>query len=121
MTRLSRRAFVGLGAAGAVAAPFVVDPVPAAAAITAQQVVDRIRQSLGVEWKGTAVDAFKAGDPATVVTGIVPTHSTCFGSRRRCSTLHNARVRERSSRSHRRVPRCSTSAHRASVAARHST
>ncbi len=74
MTRVSRREFVRLGAAGAVAAPFALDTVPAGAAdITAQQVVDRIRQSLGVAWQAGTVDAFKAGDPSTVVSGIVTT------------------------------------------------
>lgn len=74
MTRVSRREFVRLGAAGAVAAPFALDTVPAGAAdLTARQVVDRIRQSLGVAWQADTVDAFKAGDPSTVVSGIVTT------------------------------------------------
>ena len=38
--------------------------------LTAQQVVDRIRSSVGVPWRGTTVDTFKAGDPQTAVTGI---------------------------------------------------
>ena len=41
--------------------------------LTAQDVVDRIRQSLGVPWTTGTVDTFKAGDPTTVVTGIVTT------------------------------------------------
>src|SRR5687767_10746431 len=74
MTRVSRREFVGLGAAGAIAAPLVLDPTRArAAAPTAQDVVDRIRKSLGVAWQPDTVDTFKAGDPSTVVTGIVTT------------------------------------------------
>jgi putative NIF3 family GTP cyclohydrolase 1 type 2 len=74
MTRVSRREFVRLGAAGVVAAPFALDPVPVGAAdTTAQQVVDRIRQSLGVAWQADTVDTFKAGDPSTVVTGIATT------------------------------------------------
>src|SRR5687767_1449247 len=74
MTRVSRREFVGLGAAGAVAAPLVLDPTRArAAAPTAQDVVDRIRKSLGVEWRADTVDTFKAGDPSAVVTGIATT------------------------------------------------
>jgi putative NIF3 family GTP cyclohydrolase 1 type 2 len=74
MTRVSRRAFVRLGAAGAVAAPLVLDPTRArAAAPTAQDVVDRIRKSLGVDWWADTVDTFKAGDPSAVVTGIVTT------------------------------------------------
>ena len=74
MHRLSRREFVRLSAAGAVASPFVLDrAVLEAAAPTAQEVVDRIRRTLGVPWKAETVDTFKAGDPSTVVTGIVTT------------------------------------------------
>lgn len=74
MTRISRRHFVRLGAAGAVAAPLVLDPTRVHGATpTAQEIVDRIRKSLGVEWRGDTVDTFKAGDPSTVVTGIVTT------------------------------------------------
>jgi putative NIF3 family GTP cyclohydrolase 1 type 2 len=40
---------------------------------TAQQVADRIRSSLGVEWRAQSVDGFKAGDPSTIVTGIATT------------------------------------------------
>ena len=74
MTRISRRDFVRLGAAGAVAVPLVVDSTHArAAARTAQDIVDRIRTSLGVDWRADTVDTFKAGDPSTVVTGIATT------------------------------------------------
>lgn len=60
--------------AGAVTVPLVRDPIPVrAAATTAQEVVDRIRTSLGVEWQSETADTFKAGDPSTVVTGIVTT------------------------------------------------
>jgi putative NIF3 family GTP cyclohydrolase 1 type 2 len=74
MHRLSRREFVRLGTAGAAASPFVVDPAAlGAAAPTAQDVVDRIRKTLGVPWKADTVDTFKGGDPSTVVKGIVTT------------------------------------------------
>jgi putative NIF3 family GTP cyclohydrolase 1 type 2 len=74
MTHVSRRDFVKLGAAGAVAMPVVFDPSGArAAATTARDIVDRIRTSLGVEWRADTADTFKAGDPATVVTGVVTT------------------------------------------------
>jgi putative NIF3 family GTP cyclohydrolase 1 type 2 len=74
MTRVSRRDFVRLGGAGAVAAPLVLYPIPGRAAVTtAQDVVDRIRQSLGVEWQADTADTFKAGDPSTVVTGVATT------------------------------------------------
>lgn len=66
MRRISRRDFVRLGTASAAASPFVLR----AAALTAQDVVDRIRKSVGVDWQAGTVDTFKVGDPATVVTGI---------------------------------------------------
>ena len=40
------------------------------AELTAQQAIDRIRARVGVPWRDTTVDTFKAGDPATAVTGI---------------------------------------------------
>jgi putative NIF3 family GTP cyclohydrolase 1 type 2 len=73
MTELSRRAFVEMTAGSAVAAPFVLVRRVNGAAVTAQAIVDRIRSNIGTEWKAGAVDTFKAGDPATVVTGIVTT------------------------------------------------
>lgn len=74
MNRLSRREFVRLSTAGAVVSPFVLDPAGlCAAAPTAQEVVDRIRKTLGVPWKADTVDTFKAGDPSTVVKGVVTT------------------------------------------------
>jgi len=74
MTRVSRRDFVKLGAAGAAAVPLVRYPSTVHGAVaTAQEVVDRIRHSVGVEWQADTVDTFKAGDPSTVVTGIVTT------------------------------------------------
>jgi putative NIF3 family GTP cyclohydrolase 1 type 2 len=44
-----------------------------AAPLTAQQVVDRIREKIGVPWNKDTVDTFKAGDPQTRVTGIATT------------------------------------------------
>lgn len=41
--------------------------------LTAQQIVDRIRGNIGVDWRTQTVDGFKAGDPATIVTGIAVT------------------------------------------------
>ena len=46
---------------------------PIGGGVTAQEVVDRIKKSIGVEWKPDTVDTFKAGDPSTVVTGIATT------------------------------------------------
>jgi putative NIF3 family GTP cyclohydrolase 1 type 2 len=75
MREISRRDFVTLTAAGAAAAPFLLDHqlVQAAGSVTAQQIVDRIKASIGVEWGGDDVDTFKAGEPSTMVTGVVTT------------------------------------------------
>ena len=73
MNRLSRREFVRLGATGAIASPFVLDPAMVAAALTPQEIVDRIKSAVGVEWKADTVDTFKAGNPSTVVKGVVTT------------------------------------------------
>ena len=56
MRRLSRRDFVRISATGAAAAasPFVLQ----AATLTAQDVVDRIRKSVGGDWQAATVDAF---------------------------------------------------------------
>jgi len=63
-----------MGAAGAVAAPWALDAAAAAAGtLTAQDVVDRVRGAVGVDWKDGTVDTFKAGDPSTRVIGIVTT------------------------------------------------
>jgi putative NIF3 family GTP cyclohydrolase 1 type 2 len=79
MTKVSRREFVALAATatGAATAPFILsrNAVGAASAITAQDVIDRIKQQVGVPWKAETVDTFKAGDPSTVITGIVTTAS----------------------------------------------
>jgi putative NIF3 family GTP cyclohydrolase 1 type 2 len=72
MTHLSRREFAAL-AASAAAAPFVFDQKSSAAAITAQDVIDRIKTHIGVEWKSESVDGIKAGEPSTVVKGVVTT------------------------------------------------
>jgi hypothetical protein len=69
MTRISRRQFVRLAATGAVVTPAVFS-APAASTITAQEIVDRIKQKIGAEWKTDTLDTFKAGDPATRVHGI---------------------------------------------------
>ena len=73
MTELSRRQFAALAAAAA-AAPFTQNGrLSAADPITADQVIDRIRKNIGVEWKPDSVDAIKAGNPSTRVSGVVTT------------------------------------------------
>ena len=44
-----------------------------AAAITAEDVIERIKKNIGVEWKPDSVDSVKAGDPSTIAKGIVTT------------------------------------------------
>jgi putative NIF3 family GTP cyclohydrolase 1 type 2 len=72
MNAISRRQFVSLAAASAVVTPAVFS-APAASTITAQEIVDRIKQKIGAEWKTDTLDTFKAGDPATRVNGIAVT------------------------------------------------
>jgi putative NIF3 family GTP cyclohydrolase 1 type 2 len=81
MTQLSRREFAAL-AAGAAVAPLAVGQTPARAAsitvsmagsLTAQELIDRIKAQIGVAWKAETVDGVKAGEPTTVVTGVVTT------------------------------------------------
>src|SRR5205814_2060780 len=64
-----------LAAAGAVAAPASLHSRLARppVTITAQEIVDRIRQKIGGDWKPDTVDTFKAGEPNSVVKGIVTT------------------------------------------------
>jgi putative NIF3 family GTP cyclohydrolase 1 type 2 len=48
---------------------------PAQTKITARQVIERIQKNVGVPWRTETVDTFKAGNPATSVTGIATTFS----------------------------------------------
>ena len=75
MRGISRRHFVALTAAGAVVTPFILERrlVGAAGPVTAQQIVDRMKANIGVDWGNDDVDTFKAGDPSTIVTGVVTT------------------------------------------------
>ena len=73
MTPISRRDFVALAATGAVATPFALTDGVARAAVTAQEIVDRVKKNVGVDWSSDDVDTFKIGDPSTVVTGVVTT------------------------------------------------
>ena len=75
MTSISRRDFVALAGAGAIVTPFTLKDgvLRASAAVTAQEIVERIKKNIGVDWSSDDVDTFKAGDPSTVVTGVVTT------------------------------------------------
>jgi hypothetical protein len=73
LARLSRREF-GTLTASALATPLALRGRGSAfAPLSASEVIERIRTNIGVEWKPDTVDTFKAGDPATPVTGIVTT------------------------------------------------
>jgi len=67
---LTRRAFVvtGLGAM----VPRLQAPAGTGGP-TAQEVLEAIKSGLGTAWREKTVDGFKAGDPATRVTGIATT------------------------------------------------
>ena len=70
MAEISRREFALLAAV----VPIVGGrEVFAAQAITAQQIVERIKKNIGVEWKPDSVDGVKAGDPSAIAKGIVTT------------------------------------------------
>jgi putative NIF3 family GTP cyclohydrolase 1 type 2 len=51
---------------------------PQTAALTAAQVIDRIKANVGVPWMTETVDTFKAGDPATPITGVAVTMMATF-------------------------------------------
>src|SRR5579859_6542396 len=74
MSNLSRREFLALTAAAGTT-PFLLDDATprAAAGITAQELVDRIKKNIGVDWTSDGVDTFKAGNASTIVTGVVTT------------------------------------------------
>jgi hypothetical protein len=73
MADLSRREFAALAAAVA-AAPFVpTTHVSSAPAVTAGEVIERIKKNIGVDWKVDSLDTLKAGDVSTVAKGIVTT------------------------------------------------
>lgn len=74
MADLTRREFAALAAAAA-AAPFAHATLAEAAAITADDIIARIRKNIGVGWKPESVDTIKAGTASTIATGIATTSS----------------------------------------------
>jgi NIF3 (NGG1p interacting factor 3) len=68
--QLSRRRFARLVGTAALSGPPLLAQV---SPLTAQQVIDRIQKNAGVPWQPQSLDTFKAGDPATAVTGIATT------------------------------------------------
>ncbi|HEV8381322.1 MAG TPA: Nif3-like dinuclear metal center hexameric protein [Gemmatimonadales bacterium] len=53
--------------------------------LTARDVIERIKENIGVPWTEPTVDTFKDGDPATPVTGIAVTMMATFDVLRRAS------------------------------------
>jgi putative NIF3 family GTP cyclohydrolase 1 type 2 len=70
MKDISRRELLALATAIPFAAPAIAQ---SSAALSAQEVVERIRQKAGIDWNADGVDTFKAGDPMTPVRGIATT------------------------------------------------
>jgi putative NIF3 family GTP cyclohydrolase 1 type 2 len=69
--RISRRSFL-ITSSALLAAP-LVKAEPTATQLTAAQVVERIRNHVGVPWQAETVDRILAGDPDTPVRGIAVT------------------------------------------------
>lgn len=53
--------------------------------LTARDVVERIKQNIGVPWTEPTVDTFKDGDPTTPVTGVAVTMMATFDVLRRAA------------------------------------
>ena len=70
---LSRREFAALGALGLTATA-----TAQATPLTAGQVVERIKEHLGVPWRGGPTDTFKSGAEDSKVTGIATTVMSTF-------------------------------------------
>lgn len=70
MTPLSRRDFLTITAASLAAAPTLL---AAPGALTAAEILARVKDKLGGTWTADTVDGIKAGDLDTPVTGIVTT------------------------------------------------
>lgn len=67
---LSRRRFARLAGTAALAGPRLTGQQTA---LTAQQAIERIQKNAGVPGLPESLDTVKAGDPATVITGIATT------------------------------------------------
>src|SRR4051812_35517297 len=57
----------------------------ARAQVTARDVIERIKQNVGVPWREQTVDTIKAGDRETPVTGIATTMMATFDVLRRAA------------------------------------
>ena len=74
---ISRRSFLATASTGLLAAaPLSLaaqSPTPNSGAITAQQIVDRIKAHVGIPWMTQTVDNIVGGSPDVAVTGIATT------------------------------------------------
>jgi putative NIF3 family GTP cyclohydrolase 1 type 2 len=82
MNSFSRRNFVLTGAAAALSAQFAHTQ---SAALTAGQVVGRIREHVGIPWRAETVDKIVAGDENTPVRGIATTMMATLDVVERCA------------------------------------
>jgi len=76
---LSRRAVLLAGAGLAASVGRAAD------AITAAQVIERIKQNVGVPWRAETVDRIIAGDPQTPVRGVATTMMSTLDVIQRCA------------------------------------
>ena len=76
----SRRAFLGGLALSAAHRAGAQAPAP----FTAEQVIERIRQNVGVPWRAQTVDKIVMGDGATAVKGIATTMMATYDVVKRC-------------------------------------
>jgi putative NIF3 family GTP cyclohydrolase 1 type 2 len=87
MRPVSRREFARTAAAAVV--PLALPrSLSARAALTAQDVIERIQQKVGVPWRADTVDTIKAGNAATAVTGIATTSMATLDALQRAVQAH---------------------------------
>jgi putative NIF3 family GTP cyclohydrolase 1 type 2 len=77
----SRRAVIGAALALGASQPA---PAQTAGTLTAEQVIDRIRQNGGVPWRTQTVDKIVLGDGASPVKGVATTMMATFDVVKRC-------------------------------------
>jgi putative NIF3 family GTP cyclohydrolase 1 type 2 len=71
--RATRRELLRIAAGTLASASGVLAQGPAATALTARQVVERIQKEVAVPWRSPTVDTFKAGNPDGPIQGIATT------------------------------------------------
>jgi putative NIF3 family GTP cyclohydrolase 1 type 2 len=84
MSELSRREFMATGAAFAAGITFTPAAQAASTGLTAGDVIDRIKQEVGVPWREKTVDNLLTGTRATPVRGIATTMMATLDVVERC-------------------------------------